>query len=117
MRHPKRGEVYLVEFDPTRGAEIQKTRPAIIIQNDISNRWSPIVIVSAITSRGAEKVYPTNVIIRASEGGLFQDSLILLNQIRSIDKERLVRRLGKVRAETMNEVDRALLISLGLVSL
>lgn len=111
----KRGEIYLVNFDPTVGAEIQKTRPALILQNDIANRHSPITIVAAITSQFEEPLYPTEVLLSVPEGGLSVDSVVLLNQIRSIDKRRLVRRLGAVRPDTMEQVERALQISLGLL--
>jgi mRNA interferase MazF len=114
---PKRGEVYLVSFDPTIGAEIQKTRPALIVQNDIANRHSPITIVAAITSQFDEPLYPTEVLIQPPEGGLALLSVVLLNQIRSIDKRRLVRRLGILTPATMARVDRAMLISLGLVEI
>ncbi len=116
VRRPSRGEVYLVNFDPTLGAEIKKTRPAVVVQNDIGNRWSPITIVAAITSSFEDRLYPTEIPVRASEGGLERDSVVLLNQIRSIDKGRLGRRLGALKAQTMQEVDRALLLSLGLVT-
>jgi mRNA interferase MazF len=117
ITHPRRGEVYLVSLDPTLGAEIRKTRPGLVLQSDIANRSSPITIVAAITSQFGEPLYPTEVLILAREGGLATDSVVLLNQIRSIDKQRLVRRLGKVTPETMARVDRALAFSLGLVSL
>jgi mRNA interferase MazF len=104
-----------VSFDPTIGAEIKKTRPALILQNDIANRASPITIVAAITSQFEERIYPTEVLIKAPEAGLTVDSVALLNQIRSIDQRRLVRRLGMVRPATMINVERALMISLGLV--
>ena len=112
-----RGEIYLVNFDPTIGAEIQKTRPALIIQNDISNRHSPITIVAAITSKFDGKLYPTEVLITAKEGGLSIDSVVLLNQIRSIDGRRLTRRLGKVSEKTLKKVDIALKISLDLIAI
>lgn len=96
LRQPKRGEVYLVSFDPTVGAEIRKTRPALVLQNDVANRWSPITIVAAITSRFEEPLYPTEVRLRPPEGGVSMEGVVLLNQIRSIDKRRLVRRLGSV---------------------
>jgi mRNA interferase MazF len=115
VAQPKRSEVWLVTFDPTIGAEIKKTRPALILQNDIGNRASPITIVAAITSQVEERVYPTEVLIKAPEAGLTADSLVLLNQIRSIDRRRMVRRLGVVRPATMMKVDRALMISLGLL--
>ncbi len=114
---PCRGDVYLVNFDPTLGAEIRKTRPALILQNDIANRHSPITIVAALTSKVDEKLYPTEVLVKAREGGLASDSAVLLNQIRSIDRRRLVKRLGKLRTETMANVDRALRISLGLMEI
>jgi len=114
---PRRGEVYLVNFDPTLGAEIQKTRPALIIQNDLANRFSAITIAAAITSQFDERLYPTEVLIEAREGGLRTQSVVLLNQIRSIDKQRLIRRLGVLRSATLERVDRALQISLGLVKI
>jgi mRNA interferase MazF len=112
---PRRGEVYLVNFDPTLGAEIQKTRPALIVQNDIANRHSAITIVAAITSQFDQPLYPTEVLISSPEGGLRTESIALLNQIRSIDKQRLIRRLGTLKPETMDRVDRAILISMGLI--
>ena len=114
---PRRGDVSLVSFDPSLGAEIQKTRPALILQNDSANRHSPITIVAAITSHFELPLYPTEVLVRAPEGGLASDSVVLLNQVRSIDRQRLVRRLGKLRPETMARVDRALLRSFGLLDL
>ncbi len=111
---PRRGEIYLVSFDPTLGAEIKKTRPALIVQNDVANRSSPITIVAAITSQVEPSLYPTEVLIRAVEGGLAVDSVILLNQIRSIDRRRLVRQLGKLNPEIMGRVNQALSISCGL---
>lgn len=114
ITYPRRGEVYLVSFDPTVGAEIKKTRPALIVQNDIANRWSPITIVAAITSQFEEPLYPTEVLVQAPEGGLGVDSAVLLNQVRSIDKRRLIKRLGALKPDTMIRVDRAALLSLGL---
>ena len=114
---PKRGEVYLVNFDPTVGAEIQKTRPALIVQNDIANRHSAITIVAAISSQFDGTLYPTEVLVKVPQGGLRTDSVVLLNQIRSIDRRRLGRRLGTLRSETMERVDRAILISMGLVQI
>jgi len=114
---PKRGQVYLVSFDPTVGKEIRKTRPAVILQNDVANRWSPITIVAAVTSQFEEPLYPTEVRVKASEGGLSADSVVLLNQIRSINKRRLVKRLGVLNQDTMAQVDRAIIASLGLVNI
>ena len=80
LARPIRREVYLVNFEPTVGAEIRKTRPAAVLQNDIANRWGPITIVAAITSKSDdERMYPTQVVVQAPEGGLRVDSVILLN--------------------------------------
>jgi len=117
VNYPRRGDVFLVNFDPVVGAEIRKTRPALILQNDIANRHSPLTIVAAITSQFEEPLYPTEVFLRAGEGGITKDSVILLNQIRSVDKRRLVRRLGAIRSESIRRVDRSLQISLGLVAI
>jgi mRNA interferase MazF len=114
---PRRGEVYLVSFDPTLGAEIKKTRPAVVLQNDVANRFSPITLVAAMTSQFESRLYPTEVLVKAPEGGLEVDSVVLLNQIRSIDKQRLIRRLGKLSPQTIELADRALMLILGLVEL
>jgi mRNA interferase MazF len=118
MIFPRRGDLYLVEFDPTRGQEIKKTRPAVIIQNDIGNRHSPVTIVAAVTSKLSPVAYPVEVSVVPSTGnGLSVPSAIQLSQIRSVDQERLVRRLGTLDAATMRRVDAAITISLGLTSL
>jgi mRNA interferase MazF len=111
-------DLYLVEFDPARGHEIQKTRSALIIQNDIGNQYSQVTIVAAITSKLSPAPYPVEVIVAASKGnGLSVPSAIQLSQIRSVDRERLVKRLGTLDAAAVRKVDRALKISLGLVDL
>jgi mRNA interferase MazF len=106
-----------VNFDPTIGSEIKKTRPALVIQNDIANRYSPITIVAAITSKFTQPPYPTEVVMSPYEGGLSQPSAVLLNQIRSVDRQRLVKRLGHADPQTMERVDQAIQISLGLLDL
>ncbi len=111
----KRGEVYLVSFDPTMGLEIKKTRPAVVIQNDIANRYSPVTIVAAITSGTERHPHPTDVFIHKNEAGLATDSLALLNQIRTIDRQRLIKCLGAVSPKTMNAINTALEISVGLI--
>jgi mRNA interferase MazF len=98
------------------GAEISNTRPVLVVQNDVANRYSPIAIVATITSRFGERLCPTEVLIEAPEGGLTSDSVVLLNQIRSIDKQRLIKHLGVLKPATVRRVDGALTISLGLVS-
>ena len=113
----RRGEIYLVNFDPALGSEIRKIRPALIIQNDIDNQYSPIVIVAAITSSFEQKLYPTEVCISARDSGLDRDSVAQLNQIRAIDKQRLKRRVGVLDGMTMSQVDKAILINLGLIEI
>lgn len=115
--HPSRGDIYLVNFDPTVGHEIKKTRPALIIQNDIANQYSPITIVAAITSKFDVPSYPTEVVMEPKESGLSQPSAAVLNQIRSIDRQRLMKRIGRAEAMTMQRIDQAILISLGLTKL
>jgi mRNA interferase MazF len=110
-----RGAVYLVSFDPTVGSEIKKTRPAVIVQNDIANRYSPVTIVAAITSATERHPHPTDVFVPKGEGGLEADSLVLLNQIRTIDRQRLRKRLGVLSPQTLKGIDTALAISVGLV--
>jgi mRNA interferase MazF len=114
---PIRGEIYLVNFDPTIGSEISKTRPALIIQNNIANESSPITIIAAVTSKFDDRLYPTEVLIEPPEGGLKITSVVLLNQIRSIDRQRLIRRIGAIGSAKLNEVDRAIQISFSLLDL
>src|SRR5208282_2464685 len=101
MSFPRRGEIYLVSFDPTIGHEIKKTRPAVVIQNDVSNEHSPITLVAAVSSRFAPPPHPREVPIRqVGKTGLSQPSAVILNQIRSIDRQRLGRRMGLLDAPT-----------------
>lgn len=112
----RRGDVYLVNFDPALGHEIKKTRPALIIQNDIGNKYSSLTIVAPITSRVSPVPYPVEVIIEpASTNSLRVRSAVRLDQIRTVDHRRLERRLGHLDSGTMRRVDEALKISLGLV--
>ena len=115
MADIKRGEVWMVNLDPTIGHEIKKKRPGLIIQNDIGNKYSQITIIAPITSQHLEKIYPIEVLL--TEGGLEKESKVLLNQIRAIDKIRLVKKLGRIKPETIHLVDEALKISLGLAPL
>ena len=110
---PKRGELWLVNFAPTIGSEIRKTRPALILQNDIANRHSPVTIVAAISTQSEGPTYPTEVPIAAMQG-IEKPSVVLLNQIRTIDKRRMVKKLGIAKSETMYAINRALKISLDL---
>lgn len=114
---PGRGDVYVVRLDPTEGVETAKTRPAVVIQNDVGNRFSNLTIVAPITSKYDAELYPTEVFVEAPEGGLTTDSVVLLNQIRAVDKRRLGRRLGALRPSTMTLVNEAIALSLGLTEL
>ncbi len=110
----KRGDVVLVGLDPVVGSEQGKTRPAVIIQNDIGNEYSPTTIVAPITSKIFSRQFPTNVEIDPANSPLREKSNVLLNQIRTIDKSRIIRNYGKVSRKKMEEVDEAIMNSLGL---
>ncbi len=112
----KRGEVWLVNLDPTIGHEIKKSRPGVIIQNDVGNTYSPITIIAPVTSQNTEKVYPFEVLL-TSKKEIEKSSKVLLNQLRAIDKIRLVKKLGKLDDHTMILVDEAIQISLGLIKI
>jgi mRNA interferase MazF len=115
---PKRGEIYLTALDPTLGREIQKTRPALIIQNDVSNRIADITIVAPITSTVRFPLNPVHVLLPADKTtGLSVVSVALFNQIRAIDKLRLIKRIGSVDKGTLAKVDEAISISLGLIAI
>ena len=110
----RRGEIWTVDLEPVVGSEQGKARPALIIQNDIGNLYSPVLIVVALTS-GERARYDVQVEVKAPEGGLQRDSLVLLNQIRTVDKRRVGRFWGRLSTQTMQRVDDAIKISLGLV--
>ena len=109
---PKRGEVWLVNWNPARGSEQAGRRPALVIQNDIGNKKAPTTIVAAISS--SVKVYPMNVKIYPPEGGLDHPSIIKTSQILTISKQRLEKCLGRISGDILNEVDRAIKLSLAL---
>lgn len=109
-----RGDIFLVSLDPVKGSEQGKTRPCVVIQNDLGNQFSPVTIIACITSKIDRKAYPTNVFITAKETGLDHDSIVVLNQIRTVDKSRLIKKLGSIPEAKMLEVDAALKISLDL---
>lgn len=112
-KFPERGEIYLVCLDPTIGSEINKTRPALIISNDINNRYSATVTVIPITS-GTEKAYPFEVLLLPEKSGLPKKSKAKCNQIRTLDKKRLIKSLGEISNEKLKEVEDALCIHLGM---
>lgn len=108
----KRGEIWLINFNPARGSEQKGKRPALIIQNDIGNLYASTTIVAAITT--TIKKYPVTVLAGKRDGGLKEDSMINLAQILTIDKNRLIKRLGQISEDRMKEVDEAAAVSLGL---
>lgn len=114
MTFPRRGEVYWVALDPTVGPELAKTRPALVISNDVGNRYSDRVIVAPLTSGGADRVYPFEVHVPAGEGGVGMPSNVVLDQIRTVDKRRLGQRIRMLADDLMRAVDRAIRISLAL---
>jgi mRNA interferase MazF len=114
--YPRRGEIYLTSLDPTVGREIRKTRPALVIQNDVSNRLSGVTIIAPVTSTVRFPLNPVHVLLAAdSRTGLAVTSVAVLSQIRAVDRVRLVKRLGAADDETMDRVNEAIGISLGLV--
>lgn len=109
----RRGDIYWVDFGPPRGSEQGGSSPALVVQNDIGNMSSPTTIIAAITSK--KKVsYPFHIDVSALESGLPQDSTVLLEQLLTINKSRLINRIGSLSSAKMIEVDRALQASLGL---
>jgi mRNA interferase MazF len=114
IREIKRGDIILVNLEPVRGSEQGRIRPCLVIQNDISNKNSPVTIIAAITSRIFDKEFPTNVFISKGDSNLEKDSTILLNQIRTIDNSRLIKKIGCLNNYIMNRVDMAIKISLAL---
>ena len=111
----KRGDVYFADLSPVVGSEQGGVRPVLVIQNDIGNRFSPTVIVAAITAQIQKAKLPTHVEIDAQKYGFERDSVILLEQIRTIDKQRLTDKITHLDEEMMDRVDEALQISLGLI--
>ena len=112
---PRRGEIYYADLEPVLGSEQGGQRPVLVIQNDVSNQYSPVVIVASMTSAPAKGNYPTDVLLQQGVAARNRRSRVQLNQIRTIDKRRLERFVGRLNAAQMDQVDEALKISLGLV--
>ncbi|KYG34398.1 type II toxin-antitoxin system PemK/MazF family toxin [Alkalihalobacillus trypoxylicola] len=111
----KRGDVYFADLSPVVGSEQGGVRPVLVIQNDIGNRFSPTVIVAAITAQIQKAKLPTHVEISAKRYGFDRDSVILLEQVRTIDKQRLTDKITHLDDDMMNRVNEALTISIGLI--
>lgn len=110
----QRGDIYYADLTPVTGSEQGGIRPVLIVQNDIGNQYSPTVIAAAITGHEKDKRQPTHVRLKGSSCGLFRDSTVLLEQLRTLDKSRLGEYMGSVGGDKMREVDAALNISVGL---
>lgn len=110
----KRGEIYFAQLNPVIGSEQGGIRPVLVVQNDVGNQYSPTTIILAITSQINKAKLPTHIEIKAAEYGLDKDSVILAEQIRTVDKTRLKQRVAQLSDEIMKEVDEALVVSIGL---
>ena len=110
----KRGDIYYADLSPVVGSEQGGLRPVLIIQNDVGNKYSPTVIAAAITSKLSKSKMPTHIDVYADKFGLAKDSVILLEQIRTIDKKRLKEKMGHLDVAVMQQVNDALAVSFGL---
>ncbi len=112
---PQRGEIYLLRLDPTEGSEQAGTRPAVVVSRTALNRASPVIVVCPLTDAARVPYrYPCDVEVRAPEGGLKKDSVVLTGQVRAVAKHRLLKRLGELSPETLRQVERALKTTLDL---
>ena len=110
----RRGDIFFADLSPVVGSEQGGLRPVLIVQNDVGNRHSPTVIAAAITSRTSKNHLPTHIDVRSEVSGLSRDSVVLLEQIRTIDKSRLKERMGHIDDSAMGEINDAIQISFGL---
>lgn len=111
----KRGDIYYADLSPVVGSEQGGMRPVLIIQNDVGNKYSPTVIVAAITSRMSKTKLPTHIDVYADKAGVARDSVVLLEQLRTLDKRRLKEKMGHLDEPVMREIDNAIAVSLGLL--
>lgn len=109
----KRGELYYADLSPVVGSEQGGVRPVLVVQNDVGNKYSPTIIAAAVTSKINKAKLPTHIELPSDSYGLAKDSVILLEQIRTLDKRRLKERIGELNPTVMDRVDKAILISLG----
>ena len=114
MMTVKRGDIYYADLSPVVGSEQGGVRPVLIVQNDMGNRYSPTVIAAAITSQKDKTELPTHIRVNADSCGLVKDSIVLLEQVRTLDKRRLREHMGCLGAGEMNKVNKALSVSFGL---
>lgn len=110
----KKGDLFFADLSPVVGSEQGGVRPVLVVQNDVGNKYSPTIIVAAVTSQTSKAKLPTHVELAATQGGLSKDSVVLLEQLRTIDKQRLKERIGALNDSQMPVVDAALGVSLGI---
>lgn len=110
----RRGDLFWVDLPPAQGAEQAGRRPALVIQNDVGNMFASTTVIASLTTRRFDRDYPVNVHIPRGVGGLANESTVLLGQIRTIDKSRLGRKIGRLPPASMAQVNQAICISLGL---
>lgn len=110
----KRGDIFLTNLEPVKGSEQGGIRPCLVVQNDKGNKYSPLTIIAPLTSKEFTKEFPTNVFLSKKDSKLDKDSTILLNQIKTIDKSRIVKKISSLDFFLMNRVDMAIKISLAL---
>ena len=110
----KRGDIYYADLSPVVGSEQGGIRPVLIVQNDVGNRFSPTVIAAAITSQQSKANLPTHIPLTANTSGLAKDSVVLLEQIRTLDKRRLKEKISSIDVLSMKQIDVAIMISLGI---
>ena len=111
----KRGDIYYADLSPVVGSEQGGVRPVLIVQNDVGNQYSPTVIAAAITSQQEKSRLPTHISVNGNQCGLSKDSVVLLEQVRTIDKQRLKERMGNLSTNDMNKINKALTVSFGLI--
>ena len=110
----KRGDIYYADLSPVIGSEQGGVRPVLIVQNDVGNKYSPTVIAAAITSQKYKTSLPTHISVNGGGCGLAKDSIVLLEQVRTIDKKRLREKMGNLDEDDMSRIDKALSVSFGL---
>ena len=113
----KKGDLFFADLSPVVGSEQGGVRPVLVVQNDVGNKYSPTIIVAAVTSQTGEAKLPTHVELKATQGGLSKNSVVLLEQLRTIDKQRLKERIGSLSDSQLPVVDEALGVSLGIANL
>ncbi len=111
----KRGDIYYADLSPVVGSEQGGVRPVLIVQNDVGNKYSPTVIAAAITSQQEKSRMPTHINVNGDSCGLSKDSVVLLEQVRTIDKQRLKERMGNLSNSDMSKINKALTVSFGLM--